>query len=278
MISIRNLRIRFSTIQTLTGINFSTNPNRIVKLLGPNKTKKTTTIEYLTNIMQPNSNSIKVTNINVSQDPNVAQHVLKLTPQALALYPNLNVIQNLQIFTGTLNLSKKRLSETIEQTLTISSLKKHTQTRIHTLNNNIQQQLNLNIALLHEPPIILYNEPTTKINSASRHTIFNALRQLRTQNRTIMYTTHYLKKTKELYNKIVIIANKKITKQKTPTQLQQLNSEQHGTLHLTIDPSITPQTIHQTLNDTKIAISNLQPKNPHLKNIILNLTQTKTHK
>jgi ABC-2 type transport system ATP-binding protein len=209
MIRVNSLRKSYHTLVAVDGISFGIEKGECFGLLGPNGAGKTTTINLLTGLIHPDSGSIE---INGATDPTRPQVRLQLgiTPQSLAIYEDLTGKENL-IFFGKLNrVFGKQLTEKIDWALTITGLTDRQHDRVSTYSGGMKRRLNLACSLLHDPPVLLMDEPTVGVDPQSRNLVFDNIETLKKEGRTILYTTHYMEEAQRLCDRVAIMDQGKI--------------------------------------------------------------------
>ena len=205
MIHIEGLLVRYGELTAVGGLDLDVPSGCLFGLLGPNGAGKTSTLSCVAGLRTPTSGSVTVAGVDVAKEPLAARRHLGLVPQSLALYPSLTVLQNLRFFGGLFGLSGKALHSRVEWGLRLAQLEGRHATIVDTLSGGMKRRLNLACALLHDPPVILCDEPTTGVDPQSRNHIFETLRELHANGRTIIYTTHYMEEVEALCSRVAII-------------------------------------------------------------------------
>lgn len=209
MISVQNLRKSYNSLVAVDGISFEIQTGECFGLLGPNGAGKTTTINLLTGLIRPDAGSIE---INGATDPTRPQVRLQLgvTPQSLAIYDDLTGKENL-VFFGKLNrVFGKRLTEKIDWALALTGLTDRQHGRVSTYSGGMKRRLNLACSLLHDPQVLLMDEPTVGVDPQSRNLVFDNIENLKKEGRTILYTTHYMEEAQRLCDRVAIMDQGKI--------------------------------------------------------------------
>ena len=209
MIEVNNLSKRFGDVQALRGISFEIQPGQTFGLLGPNGAGKTTAIEIMCGLLAADGGTVS---LDGQQDPMCpgVRRVLGLSPQSLALYEELNVQQNLAFFAKLYGIKGKQLTERVNACLEIAQLGNRRKHRVSTFSGGMKRRLNLACALLHEPRILLLDEPTVGVDPQSRNLIFDTIEQFKQAGTTIVYTTHYMEEAQRLCDKVAIMDHGKI--------------------------------------------------------------------
>ncbi|MFB3896115.1 MAG: ABC transporter ATP-binding protein [bacterium] len=209
MIRIDNLRKSYQALVAVDGISFAIQPGECFGLLGPNGAGKTTTINLLTGLICPDSGTIEINGATDPTRPAVRQQ-LGVTPQSLAIYEDLTGKENL-VFFGKLNrVFGKQLTEKIDWALALTGLTDRQHSRVSTYSGGMKRRLNLACSLLHDPPVLLMDEPTVGVDPQSRNLVFDNIENLKKAGRTVLYTTHYMEEAQRLCDRVAIIDHGKI--------------------------------------------------------------------
>lgn len=176
----------------------------IFGLLGPNGAGKTTTVNLAIGLIRPDGGSVNLHGGGPPTDPEVRSR-MGVAPQALAIYEDLSGEENL-IFFGTLQgLRGKHLKERVGWVLEFVDLADRAKDKAKTFSGGMKRRLNLAIALVHDPPILLLDEPTVGVDPQSRNAIFERISTLRDEGHTVVYTTHYMEEAQRLCDRVGII-------------------------------------------------------------------------
>src|SRR5437879_8073539 len=208
MIEIRNLTKKFPTVTALDQISFTVAEKEFFGLLGPNGAGKSTLMNLLVGYLDPDEGEILVGGRSASAED--ARRSLGFIPQSLALYDDLSALDNLEIFGSFYRLDKRKLAKTIGEQLHSVQLYDRRKDKVKTFSGGMKRRLNLIAGLLHDPDILLCDEPTVGVNPQSRNAIFEYLTGLNRQGKTIIYTTHYMEEAERLCGRIAIIDSGRI--------------------------------------------------------------------
>ncbi|MFI5251481.1 MAG: ABC transporter ATP-binding protein [Bacteroidota bacterium] len=205
MISIRNIVKKFPTVTALNSVSLEISKGEFFGLLGPNGAGKSTLMNLLAGYENPDSGEISIAGEKTGKDHLSSRKHIGLIPQSLALYDELNAVDNLEIFGSLYLLEKKLLKERISESLTSVGLFDRRKDNVKTFSGGMKRRLNLIASLLHDPPILLCDEPTVGVDPQSRNAIFDYLLRLNENGKTIIYTTHYMEEAERLCSRIGII-------------------------------------------------------------------------
>lgn len=207
MITIRNIVKTFPGIVALNSVSLEIKEGEFFGLLGPNGAGKSTLMNLLVGYDDPDSGSITIHGEKTGRDNLPIRKHFGLIPQSLALYDDISAEDNLEIFGSLYDVEKKILKTRIIESLTSVGLYERRKDKVKTYSGGMKRRLNLIASLLHDPPLLLCDEPTVGVDPQSRNAIFDYLALLNEQGKTIVYTTHYMEEAERLCNRIAIIDN-----------------------------------------------------------------------
>lgn len=206
IVRVNNITKRFNDKLALDNISFSVKEGEIFGLIGPNGAGKSTLINIITNLMLPNSGDIQINGLDLSKDYIKAKSIIGLVPQELALMETLTPFDNLEYFGAYYGLKGKLLQDRITEALEVTGLTDVKKKKIKKLSGGMQRRLNIGIALLNHPKILILDEPTVGVDPQSRNHIFNFIKGIsEKQKTTVIYTSHYMEEVEHLCSKIFIM-------------------------------------------------------------------------
>jgi ABC-2 type transport system ATP-binding protein len=191
-------------------VSFEVRAGETIGLLGPNGAGKTTTLSMMSGLARPDSGSVSFRGQPVHQDANQLKRVVGLVPQDLALFDELSAWANLELFGGLYGLTGPKFTQRAEDALALVGLEDRRRDRVKGFSGGMKRRLNIAGALLHDPELILLDEPTVGVDPQSRNAIFENLEELKRRGKTLVYTTHYMEEAERLCDRIVIIDHGKI--------------------------------------------------------------------
>jgi ABC-2 type transport system ATP-binding protein len=200
----RDLQKRFGLRTALTGISFDVKAGEIFGLLGQNGAGKSTFIGLACGLLQPDAGSISVCGLGPPHRPENRQS-LGIAPQEIALYPDLSVAENLALIAKVYGLRGAKMREQLSWALDFSALADRAQTRVRYLSGGMARRLNLAAALIHDPQLILLDEPTAGVDPQCKESILASLLLLKHQGKTIVYTSHDLADTERICDRVAIL-------------------------------------------------------------------------
>lgn len=210
MIEITDLTVKYGEFTAVEGLTLKIPKGAKFGMLGPNGAGKTSTIHCIAGLLAPTRGTICVDGVNVCKEPHTIRKLVGHVPQTLALYPALSVFENLNIFGALMGLRGKKRRQRVEWGLELSQLTARKETKVKELSGGMKRRLNLACSLLHEPKVIICDEPTTGVDPQSRNHIFETIRSLQEAGSTVVYTTHYMEEVEALCDQVAIVDHGKI--------------------------------------------------------------------
>ena len=195
----------FGTLEAVRGISLDIRAGETFGLLGPNGAGKTTTLSMLSTLLKPTRGDVLVFGASVAREPAEVRRRVGLAPQQISLYPAFTARENLNFF-GVLHavpppVRHRRADEVLE----LVGLAGRYGDRVHTYSGGMQRRLNLACSLIHEPRLLLLDEPTAGVDPQSRENLFEVIRRIAAAGTTIIYTTHYMEEAERLCDRIAIL-------------------------------------------------------------------------
>ena len=220
MLDIKHLRKSFGSLVAVDGVSFSVERGQLVGLLGPNGAGKTTTVSMIAGLITPEQGEVLVEGARLSGDTDPKKRRIGLVPQDLALYDELSARANLRFFGALYGLSGAALDHSIASTLELVGLADRVNDRVAKFSGGMKRRLNLAAGLLHDPDILLLDEPTVGVDPQSRNAIFDNLELLKSRGKALLYTTHYMEEVERLADRIVVVDHGKVIADDTLAGLQ----------------------------------------------------------
>jgi ABC-2 type transport system ATP-binding protein len=222
MLELRNLTKRYGERVAVDRLSLSVNRGERFGLLGPNGAGKTTTISMLVGALKPDSGEILFGGEPLAGESDPLKRKIGYVPQELALYDELTATDNLRFFGAVYGLGGAKLAERVEASLEVAGLTDRAKNRVKTFSGGMKRRLNLAAALLHEPELLVLDEPTVGVDPQSRNAIFEALERLAQSGLTLLYTTHYMEEVERLCDRIAIMDQGQIVAEGTQAELSEL--------------------------------------------------------
>lgn len=238
-IHIEDLAVRYGELVAVNGISFDVEEGECFGLLGPNGAGKTSTLSVIEGLQPPTQGRVSVASFDMAHDAKQAKRIMGVQLQSNAYFPDLTTVELIQLTASFYDLFPTR-KQIIEQ-LARFDLSEKAGAKVGQLSGGQQQRLSLALALTNDPKIVLLDEPTTGLDPQARRSVWQNIRQMKAEGRTIVLTTHYIEEAEQLCQRVGIIDHGKIIALDTPQNLiAQLGSA--STLSTTIE-----------LNETQVA-------------------------
>jgi len=206
-----NIRKKYGKKLAVDGISFSVDKGDLIGLIGENGAGKSTTMSMIATLIKPNSGDILLDGESIVKNPKCIKKCLGYVPQDIALYANMSGYDNLMFWGKMYHLNKQQLNIGIRKVKDIIGLSdKVLKDRVSNYSGGMKRRVNIGAALLHDPSIVVMDEPTVGIDINSRKQILQSVKELAKEGKTIIYTGHYLEEIEKLCNKICLIDRGKV--------------------------------------------------------------------
>ncbi|MBS4223603.1 ABC transporter ATP-binding protein [Lederbergia citrea] len=232
ILEVKKLRKTFQSVVAVDNISFSVENGEIFTIIGPNGAGKTTTLEMIEGLQTPDSGEIQLKGMNWKSDSGRIKQIIGVQPQTSALFDLLTVYESLDVFAG---LYKR--SRSIDEILDFINLTEHRNKRVKILSGGQKQRLAIGIALVNDPDILFFDEPTTGLDPQARRNIWDIVLKLKSLGKTTILTTHYMEEAEKLSDRVCIVDQGKIIALDTPQNLIQVLSKERE-IHLSFPASI----------------------------------------
>lgn len=196
---------RFDDVKAVDGVSYQVKKGEVFGLLGPNGAGKTTIINILTGILSPTEGTAAVGGYNVKTEFKKIKEMISVCPQEPAVFKFLSGLGNIKFFGNLHLMPKKQITERAEELLKFLGLYEARKRLAKGYSGGMLRQLSLIIALIHEPDILFLDEPTVGLDPRKRRKVWDFLNSMKTQNRTIILTTHYIEEAEALCDRVAII-------------------------------------------------------------------------
>jgi ABC-2 type transport system ATP-binding protein len=205
MLVIEKLRKNFGTRCAVKDISFSVGRGETVGLLGPNGAGKTTTIAMICGIAKADAGRVTLDGEAITPESRALKQRVGLVPQDLALYEELSAWANIELFGGLYGITGPLLEQRGTAALQLVGLADRRREAIKNFSGGMKRRVNIACALLHDPDLIVLDEPTVGVDPQSRNAIFENIETLKRQGKTLIYTTHYMEEAERLCDRLVIL-------------------------------------------------------------------------
>jgi ABC-2 type transport system ATP-binding protein len=220
VLEVQSLRKEFGDLVAVDGISFEIQEGEIFGFLGPNGAGKTTSISMICGLLTPTAGEIHVEGVSILKNPREVKRRLGVVPQEVAIYEELSARENLSFWGGIFGMRGKLLRSRVDELLEQVGLEERAKEPTKNFSGGMKRRLNLALGLVHDPKLILLDEPTVGIDPQARRNILDVVRNIVTSGRTVLYTTHYLEEAEELCDRLAIIDHGKILSQGTVADLK----------------------------------------------------------
>lgn len=219
LLEVQQLSKSYKQSKVVDAVSFAVKSGQTVGLLGPNGAGKSTTVNMICGLLKPDHGQVLLSGQLMGAGNNLAKLKLGLVPQDLALIENLSALENLKLFGAMYNLSGSHLLKRCDAVLELVGLTDRAKDKPETFSGGMKRRLNIAAALLHEPELLILDEPTVGVDPQSRNAIFDSLEILKAQGKSLIYTSHYMEEVERLADHIVIMDHGKVIANETPKEL-----------------------------------------------------------
>jgi ABC-2 type transport system ATP-binding protein len=199
------LRKAYDELVAVDGVGFTIAPGETYGLLGPNGAGKTTTISMIAGILESDAGNVFVHDAEVTTRSTASKASIGYVPQDLAIYPDLSATENLRFFGKLYGITGARLSSRVGEILEVIGLSDRADDRTEEYSGGMKRRLNIGVGLLHEPRLLILDEPTVGVDPQSRNAILESVEHLSRAGLAVLYTTHYMEEAERLCDRVGII-------------------------------------------------------------------------
>ena len=207
VLEVDGLKRSFDDLKAVDGVSFSIEAGETYGLLGPNGAGKTTTISMVSGLLEADEGSVHVVGESMTTTSSATKRFIGLVPQELAIYPDLTAAENLRFFGSLYGMPRNQLASRIDEVLEIVGLTDRSDDRSDEYSGGMKRRLNIAVGLLHEPQLLILDEPTVGVDPQSRNAILESVERLSTEGMSVLYTTHYMEEAERLCDRVGIIDN-----------------------------------------------------------------------
>jgi ABC-2 type transport system ATP-binding protein len=225
MIEVRTLRKTYGELVAVDGVSFAAKGGEIVGLLGPNGAGKTTTIACISGLLVPSGGSVTLLGRDVVRDGREARRRLGIVPQELALYEDISARDNLSYWGAAYGLAGANLRRRVDEVLELVGLHDRGKEPVKRFSGGMKRRLNFGCGVVHEPRVLLLDEPTVGVDPQSRVRLLELVRGQAQAGACVVYTTHYMEEAESLCDRIVIVDHGKVLATGTMAELRGLMGE-----------------------------------------------------
>ncbi|PRS61783.1 MULTISPECIES: ABC transporter ATP-binding protein [unclassified Bacillus (in: firmicutes)] len=205
MLNVHDIKKNYEDKQVLKGINFHLEKGESFGLLGPNGAGKSTLIGILSGLIHATSGTIMIEGIDLKKETKKAQQMIGIVPQEIALYLHLTAKENLIFWGRMYGLKGKELKSRVQETLELIGLEDRANDQVKVFSGGMKRRVNIGCAILHQPKLLIMDEPTVGIDPQSRNHILETVKTLNGEGMTIIYTSHYMEEVEFLCERMAIM-------------------------------------------------------------------------
>lgn len=304
MLTISNIKKSFKDHHVVKDVSFEVQKGEAFGLLGPNGAGKSTTISMICGLIPYDEGDIQVDGLSVKKKPMKIREKIGVVPQDIALYPTMSAYDNLVFWGKMYGLTGKTVKQRAYEVLEIVGLKDRAKDKIETFSGGMKRRINIGAALMHEPELLIMDEPTVGIDPQSRNHILETVKRINEAGMTIIYTSHYMEEVEYLCKRIAIIDYGKLIAIGDKTELcnrlagghileltvdnpsvdfliqlesidgiENANMREDGIIEIILSDknTVLPEVISLSLKQN-ISIQSMQIKEPNLESLFLQLT------
>jgi ABC-2 type transport system ATP-binding protein len=214
IISVEDLVKKYGDFEAVKGISFEVQEGEIFGLLGPNGAGKSTTLEIIETLRQKTSGRVRVDGYDLDEQPNEIKKIIGVQLQTSGFYPNLNLIELIDLFGGLYNRKANAL-----ELLDTVNLRDKARAKVKELSGGQKQRFSIATTLINNPKIIFLDEPTTGLDPQARRNLWELIKQIRSRGTTLILTTHYLDEAEYLCDRVAIVDSGRIVALNSPDRL-----------------------------------------------------------
>jgi ABC-2 type transport system ATP-binding protein len=218
-LKIDHLSKNYQAVKALDDLSLQVQKGELFGLLGPNGAGKTTAINILCGLLKPTSGTATVCGYDVQKEPAKILDLIGVCTQETAVYPYLSGAENIELFGNLYAMKKETLAQRRAMLLTKMGLHEDAKRRAAKYSGGMKRRLSVILALIHDPEIAFLDEPTVAMDPQSRHAVWDFLKELKQQGKTIILTTHYMEEAETLCDRVGIIDHGKLIALGTPKEL-----------------------------------------------------------
>ena len=214
IISVKELVKNYGSFHAVKGISFDVYEGEIFGLLGPNGAGKSTTLEIIETLRTKSSGNVRVAEFDLDKQPNEIKKIIGVQLQTSGFYPNLNLLQLIDLFAGLYNQKVNGI-----ELLEMVNLKDKAKSKVKELSGGQKQRFSIATTLINDPRIVFLDEPTTGLDPQARRNLWDLVRGVQARGTTVIITTHYMDEAEYLCDRVAIIDSGKIVALNSPDQL-----------------------------------------------------------
>ncbi len=225
MIEVRNLRKSFGKFVAVDDLSFEVRAGEIFGLLGPNGAGKTTTLRVISTILKPDAGSITVNGCDALREPERARAQLGVVAESNGLYDRLTALENVRYFARLYDLPEEKMAARLRELSPRLGLEEFAHKRAGQFSRGMKQKVAIAIALLHDPHVLIFDEPTAGLDVMTARQVRQFIKECRRPEKCVIFSTHIMREVEELCDRIAIIHKGKLAAMGTFSELQQQSGQ-----------------------------------------------------
>jgi ABC-2 type transport system ATP-binding protein len=210
--------------RAVDGVELKIGKGEFFGMLGPNGAGKTTTINILSTLLMPQEGKVSIKGMDLQKDRASIRRIIGIVPQEIALYDDLSALDNLTFWGRLYNIPQEECELRAQKLLSLAGLETRQRDLLGKYSGGMKRRVNLAAALMHDPELLLMDEPTVGIDPQSRNHVFGMLQSLQSEGKTIIYTTHYMEEVERLCSRAAIIDHGKIIAEGSLDELKKISA------------------------------------------------------
>jgi ABC-2 type transport system ATP-binding protein len=219
LLNVSNLTKSYGARRAVDAVSFQVQAGQTVGLIGPNGAGKSSTVSMICGLLRPDAGKVELEGEAVTAGLSDAKRKIGFVPQDLALYDDLSARENLKLFAALYGIRGAELKRRCDEVLALVALSDRAGDKPSTFSGGMKRRLNIAAALMHDPQLLILDEPTVGVDPQSRNAIFDTLEELKRRGRSLIYTSHYMEEVERLADHIVIIDHGKVLADESPAAL-----------------------------------------------------------
>jgi ABC-2 type transport system ATP-binding protein len=231
VIEVDHLKKSYGDLTAVEDISFRAGPGEIFGLLGPNGAGKTTTISCISGLIEPSGGHVRILGHDVVRDGPAARRVLGVVPQEISLYEDLSAIENLNYWGGVQGMRNPLLRQRMQEVLALTGLADRAREPVKQFSGGMRRRLNFACGIIHQPKVLLLDEPTVGVDPQSRINLLELVRAQAKAGTCVLYTTHYMEEAESMCQRLAIVDHGKVIAAGTLAELRSMLAE-HDLLRL----------------------------------------------
>ena len=220
MLTVEHLAKSYGAKQAVVDVSLSVKAGEVVGLLGPNGAGKSTTVAMICGLIAPDSGQVLIDGQAIIADDSPVKRRIGLVPQDISLFEDFGARGNLELFGALYGIKGALLKERVDAALELVGLTDRARDKPSSYSGGMKRRLNIAAALVHDPDLLVLDEPTVGVDPQSRNAIFDNLEALAARGKAIVYTTHYMEEAERLADRIVIVDHGRVVASDTPAALK----------------------------------------------------------